>query len=30
MIRDFKNMFMSILSSIIKLDMGSDITDTLK
>ncbi len=30
MIRDFKNMFMSILSGIIKLDMGSDITDTLK
>ena len=30
MIRDFKNMFMSILSSIIKLYMGSDITDTLK
>ena len=30
MIEDFKNMFMSILSGIIKLDMGSDITDTLK
>ena len=30
MIEDFKNIFISILSNIINLEMGSDLTDTLK